>query len=196
MTTYFSEFGSHHVGAWHDRGVVLAPPASRGWVERTRSAMGGTARAALSAMALGVAVCASPVPAYSGAIMPLKAPRVAEAPGDPLVEKLAAVRETSGQLEATLGRRINSASLTAAEKVARLLPRVPGETQVGLDDEGNVYFHFVQGAKDAYLTIEPGTLHLLVMEPGAESIYLDNVQFPGDALPRRVSTAFKHNLGA
>jgi hypothetical protein len=77
-------------------------------------------------------------------------------------------------------------AVTAAMQIVDALPNTITDVSVGVDGDGNVYFKLRNGEKHAYLTVEPSTMHLLVMAPDQKNLYFDDVKFRPRELPSKI----------
>lgn len=85
-------------------------------------------------------------------------------------------------------------AVTAAEQIVPTLPNIIADASAGVDGDGNVYFKLQKGEKFAYLTVEPTTMHLLVIAPGEKNVYLDDVKFQPRELPSKIRRTLEQKL--
>ena len=83
------------------------------------------------------------------------------------------------------------AETVAATKL--LLPQftVDAPYWFGLDGEGDLFVHWMKDGGDAYLSVEPTKLHLLIKIPGRPTVRIDDEPFDGVTLPPAIAAALQ-----
>lgn len=100
-----------------------------------------------------------------------------------LFEALNRIRNLGEGWDGFASREPRTDSISAAERVAALLPQGLGEPSVGVDEEGYVFLIFQKGRNAVFLTIESAKMHLLVKRHGSRNSYLDDVPFDLPFIP-------------
>lgn len=85
-------------------------------------------------------------------------------------------------------------AIVAAEQIVPSLPNLNADASAGVDGDGNVFLKLQKGEKIAFLTIEPTTMHLLVMSSGAKNLYIDDVKFKPRQLPPKIRLMLEQEM--
>jgi len=87
-------------------------------------------------------------------------------------------------------------SLQSAAILIPQLPNIAAEAAAGVDEDGLIYFRFQQGSKVAVVTIGVNEMHALYMEPGQESVHIEDEEFRGKKLPAKIKKLLETKMTA
>lgn len=169
-------------------GQVAARQAARARARVSETASALLIGASICAVAPAEAIVDPGASAYSVSVDPARAAKQSLLDA---VEKISALGDDwLGQPTVPPSRQ----AVSAAMQVIPALPAITAEASAGVDGDGNVFFKFQQDAKFAYLTIEPTTMHLLLMAPGKANRYFDDFNFKRGQLPGKIRAALESEM--
>ena len=189
------DFQAFNIRGWLKNGMLsLLEPSPVPKSNLKRKGLGSSSMLAAMLVSLNIAavVHAPCPPGQSALIWPT--PPTAAFTKQALMESLKKIRSLGADWTGHSSPTPAAQSIKVAEAMVPLLPDVVADAQAGVDADGNVYLRFKKGQKIAYLTVESNLMHLLVMTPGAETVYIDAEQHRGKKLPSKIRVALEGSL--
>lgn len=199
MSTF--DFGGSGIRSWLNQGmVVLSSPNAPAPLKVNRVATfvsSARTRSVIFALMIGTNFCAVAQTVNlpnQNAFACSHVPEPSYLTKRTLLESLNSIASLGNNWQGQEAPAPSRRAVTAAQQIVPSLPNIIADASVGVDGDGNVYFKLRNGEKLAYLTVEPSTMHLLVMAPGQKNVYLDDVNFRPRELPSKIRRTIEQEM--